>query len=608
MFRGLSRAFSQLKSNTLIRTPSRSLFNLRNIISTIRGEIQHAIEPGESRHNPHSMEATETELFDEDAHEVTAMVTQNTFDLEIMMGDTNPQRNFGTVDNPVLLFSANVGWRYVMCTGMNDEDEGLSHTGVWFILREGPIHRCTHCGQCFKLVNLKDEISAENDYYIHHYMPILEEEMGDRDDLITRWSFHKFAEEYPTLVPLQNTYHGFILVNADEHDRILTDPAYRMQRLQQGHNTLSHVHQAYIELEQKFLWDRGGYIPLKYSKSEYEDLIISELAIKKLDRIFERLKRFQKRSIMEPEDHDRREARMLERAAQRKSDFTAYFNTTETELRYKDYYESDYDSEDEYLQELDEEQQLMVEGIFNFKNYDFTEEGTDNHSPAVESVFEKKMFRFKHRKWNDDPASHFIRENRMINRYLERMKNRDPSIDAYAENYQNEMEKSKGFNKLRSYLLDEAVQQYKDYYESDTEDLKDFDHITPEEKDQFGEVFKDYAKPLGENKHSFSVKLREYDSEKSIKQNLIEHYKDLRNRVLPEIREKVKQQALEEHRLADAKSVDLGPVMVEIETVEGLESLFADHLKEAIEAAHTPYGALEENLDEKDSQKLKQFK
>jgi uncharacterized Zn-finger protein len=222
----------------------------------VKKEFEHSIEPDDLNHNPHTMEATETELFDEDAHEVTAMVTQNTFDLEIMMGDTNPQRNFGTVDNPVLLFSANVGWRYVMCTGMNDEDEGLSHTGVWFILREGPIHRCSHCGQCFKLVNLKDEISPENDYYLDHYMPILEEEMGDDDDMVTRWTFHKFAEEYPSLMPMQNTLDGFILVNADDHDRILTDPAYRMQRLQQGHQTLNHLHQALLVVEQKVLWSR----------------------------------------------------------------------------------------------------------------------------------------------------------------------------------------------------------------------------------------------------------------------------------------------------------------------------------------------------------------
>jgi hypothetical protein len=59
------------------------------------------------------MEASETELMDEDAHELQAMITNNPFDLEIFSGDATTIRNFGTVDNPVLMFSANVGWRYI---------------------------------------------------------------------------------------------------------------------------------------------------------------------------------------------------------------------------------------------------------------------------------------------------------------------------------------------------------------------------------------------------------------------------------------------------------------------------------------------------------------
>lgn len=605
MFRGLSRAFTKVSSSGLVKVPNRSLFNLRGIYNTIKGEFAHGAEAGPGRYNFHSMESSETQLFDEDAHEVTAMVTQNPFDLEIFMGDTNPQKNFGTVDNPVLLFSANVGWRYVMCTGMNDEDEGLSHTGVWFILRDGPIHRCSHCGQCFKLVNLKDEISEENDYYIHHYMPILEEEMGDRDELVTRWTFHKFAEEYPSSFPLQNTLQGFILVNADEHDRILTDPAYRIQKLHEGHQTLSHLHQALIEIEQRLLWERGGFTPFKSTRSEYEDHITAELAIRKLDRIFDKIKRFQKRAVMEPEDHERREARMLERAAKRKDSFTMSIHTTETELRFKDYYESDYDSEEELMAELDEEQQLIVSGIFSFKNYDFCEEGTDGSTQVVEGVFEKKMFRFKHRKWNDDPASHFIRENRMINRFLERIKRRDPQIDFDGDKAEMYVEDSNNQFKLKNYVLDEAVQQYKDYYESDAEDVKDFEYITPEEKEQFAVLFKDYAKPLGESKKSFSVGLRQYDSEKSLAQNLVEHYRDLKTRVLPEIREQVKAHSIESNRLTDSRTVDLAPSILEFEAVDGLENIFVEHLSETAEIANAPNGNLHTL---KDAEFLKQFK
>ena len=70
------------------------------------------------------MEMSETELMDEDAHELQTMVLNNPFDLEIFGGDSTTIRNFGTVDNPVLMFSANVGWRYVQCAGMNEDEEG----------------------------------------------------------------------------------------------------------------------------------------------------------------------------------------------------------------------------------------------------------------------------------------------------------------------------------------------------------------------------------------------------------------------------------------------------------------------------------------------------
>ena len=571
--------------------PAGPVSGLSSIIGSLKGEYEHMIEPGSARYNPHTMEMSETELFDEDAHELQAMVTNNPFDLEIMMGDTNPQRNFGTVDNPVLLFSANVGWRYVMCTGLNDEDEGLSHVGIWFILREGPLHRCTHCGQVFKLINLKDELSEENDYYLEHYMPILEEEMGDEDDLVTRFTFHKFAEPYPALHPMQNANLAYILVNADDHDRILTDPAYRLQKAQEGHETLHTLHQAMHEIEEKILWARGGYYPaVNYTKADYEDLITSELAIRKLDRVFEKVLRFQKRAILEPLEHERREERMNERSDLRRDGITSFFNTTEQELRYQDYFESDYDPEDALMEEQDDYEQLLASGIFDFKNYHFVEDGIDDSVPAVESVFEQKLWKFKHRKWNDDPARHFIRENRMVRRYLDRMKKRDPDVEISLS--QDLSEKTgvyaKKYLKYQDYVMDEAVKQYKDYYESDKEDIKDFEHITPEEKIQFAAAFKDHAKPLGEFKGSHTIAMRAYDPKKTFMQNLKEYYVDLNTRVLPEVRETVGTATTLEKSITKANDFQLSSGTYEFETVVGFEDLFAEHQKNMEYWAESP--------------------
>ena len=594
MLRSLQRGLKG--TSPFFINPNRSIFGLKGIYENLKGLYKNATEPGPGNHNPNSMEATETELFDEDAHEVQAMVTNNPFDLDIMMGDNNPQRNFGTVDNPVLMFSANVGWRYVMCSGMNEEDEGLSHTGVWFILREGPIHRCPCCGQCFKLINLRDEISPENDYFLEHYMPILEEEMGDDDDLVTRWTFHKFAEPYPALQPMANTHHAYILVNQDDHDRILTDPAYRLQKLYEGHVKLHELHQALIDIEERILWQNGGSYPkVNYTIADYEDLITSELAIRKLDRIFEKVQQFQKREILDPENHERREKRMRERAEERmENTYTHYINTNEMEQQYKDYYETDQDPEEEILEEQEDYEELVASGIFNFKNYNFVEEDSSNPVGAIMGTFERKVFKFKHRKWNEDPATHFIRENRMIRRYLERMQNRDPSLEIDPQEISEMAEKPAEdmydvAKNYRQYMMDEAILQYKDYYESDEEDIKDFDYISPEEKLEFAQVFKDYSRPLNTRKTVISIPKREWDSTKSISENFSEQLSDIRNRILPSVKSQIYQEASKHQGpYLKGKDVKLSTGTHELKNISRLDEIFGPQLEQLDELNRSP--------------------
>jgi 1-deoxy-D-xylulose 5-phosphate reductoisomerase len=72
---------------------------------------------------------------------------------------------FGTVDNPVLIFTSDSSWRIVICTGPGVEDDSTAHEKMYYFVREGPIHRCQICGQCFKIVRLKDEFSELQDYY-----------------------------------------------------------------------------------------------------------------------------------------------------------------------------------------------------------------------------------------------------------------------------------------------------------------------------------------------------------------------------------------------------------------------------------------------------------
>jgi ABC-type dipeptide/oligopeptide/nickel transport system permease component len=64
------------------------------------------------------MTNTTEEAFDEVAHEWQALVVHNPFDVQVFNYLENVQSsNFGTVDNPLVIFSSEVPFRYVGCTG-----------------------------------------------------------------------------------------------------------------------------------------------------------------------------------------------------------------------------------------------------------------------------------------------------------------------------------------------------------------------------------------------------------------------------------------------------------------------------------------------------------
>ena len=95
-----------------------------------------------------------------------AYLTHNAIDMNTWHDMENTVHNqFGTVDNPVLIFTSDSSWRIVICQGPGIEDDSHAHEKMFYFLREGPMNRCHLCGQCFKLVRLKDEYSEVNDYY-----------------------------------------------------------------------------------------------------------------------------------------------------------------------------------------------------------------------------------------------------------------------------------------------------------------------------------------------------------------------------------------------------------------------------------------------------------
>ena len=122
-------------------------------------------------------------------------------------------------------------------------------------------------------------------------------------------------------VPATNVY---IHVNPDEADRILVDPAYKLERIKEAHEKLYAMHEAYKEIDRQ-LQSQRQYLPRPTGKDLYETWHKIETSIKKFDRIFNRVEKFHGRKFTQPEHHDRREKRMLEAKRVRWTENYTYF-------------------------------------------------------------------------------------------------------------------------------------------------------------------------------------------------------------------------------------------------------------------------------------------
>ena len=208
-------------------------------------------------------------------------------------------------------------------------------------------------------------------------------------------------------VPATNVY---IHVNSDEADRILVDPAYKLERLKEAHEKLNAMHEAFREVDRQLAQHRI-YLPTPYGKDLYETWYNIEKSIRKFDRIFNKVEKFDSRKFVDPENHERREKRMLERKRQRWTENYTYFfgGLTEEEQMYRDYFESDLerDPEDDHAEEQLDEQAIAAEGQFQFKKYDFVETSLqDEPHEALEDVVESKIFKYKYRMSNDDETTY----------------------------------------------------------------------------------------------------------------------------------------------------------------------------------------------------------
>ena len=110
MIRTFARSFSTIQ-------PGGSYFNLASAWKRVQGavkapkkHIKRLLEPTGRDYNPTTN--TTEEAFDEVAHEWQALITSNPYDLQTFnMLEGVMISNFGTVDNPHVIFTADAPFR-----------------------------------------------------------------------------------------------------------------------------------------------------------------------------------------------------------------------------------------------------------------------------------------------------------------------------------------------------------------------------------------------------------------------------------------------------------------------------------------------------------------
>lgn len=261
------------------------------------------------------------------------------------------------------------------------------------------MNRCQVCGQCFKIVRLKDEYSEEQDYYHLMFSTLSHFDVAEEDLAINLTSFFgDRPQSQMQTIPATNVY---IHVNADQADRILVDPAYKLEKLKEAHEKLYAMHESYRAVDRALAKQRIT-LPILYSRDHYETWYGIEKSIAKFDRIFNKVEKFDARKFNDSENHERREKRMLDRKRERwTANYTYFFGgLTEEEQMYRDYFETDIeaDPENDYIDNEVDKMNIASTGSMNPKLYDFLETSLNfTVHENIEDIVEDKIFKYRYR-------------------------------------------------------------------------------------------------------------------------------------------------------------------------------------------------------------------
>jgi hypothetical protein len=268
------------------------------------------------------------------------------------------------------------------------------------------------------------------------------------------------------------------LKNNDDHDRLLVDPAYRLEQLAITDHKVA-VRDQVLSAIDNAIYSQHGRDAIEYSKDNYESLIEAEIAINHLRQHFKAVQRFNIRSVLDPANHERREKRMRENAFERtQASHTIYLNDhSEKELQFRDYYESD----PEALQELGVDvASARISALSNpdyeLKNFVFLEQYSRNKTPDNTSYIEKKIFRFNYRQALYSEEDHERKEKRMRAR-MTASGFEDKLVATTRQNAELLGSQPAAVDKLGFYemLVAQAIENYKSYFESDLEE--DFEYV-----------------------------------------------------------------------------------------------------------------------------------
>lgn len=176
------------------------------------------------------------------------------------------------------------------------------------------------------------------------------------------------------------------------------------------HEKVYAMHKAFQMVEEQ-LADQSTILKLPFSRDLYETWYNIEKSIHRLDRVFNKVEKFNARAMNDPENHERREARMIDRRNKRWNQNYTFFRgkLTEEEQQYFDYYESDEDVKSELREPEDwgVDSYIALTGQMDPDRFDFQDltMNLDLHE-GTEDVVEKKIFKFKYRRFQDDDSTY----------------------------------------------------------------------------------------------------------------------------------------------------------------------------------------------------------